>query len=397
MSKKQVQADKVDRTTEDQTNCAWDDLDTQALKMYILEEGVSAATLKVHFPWRARQNIERKVTSKDIKEFIAKWNKFNNYLGKAQQKNFDQMIVDKKRTIQELSDDVPHVDSEASTSKGIFIPSNNNAESSKRQRIEESMISNRYLCRPRLDSDANYYYLSLRHSYNTALSWNVIDAANRALECEVIDQAWEMEEWYMLPQCETVKLVNSPKSEISHFIPYVAPNDADVTTASRKVLRSYTPKGAITVLVLPRVTIAGPGRVDCAEIYVNPFKNSLSNPSVPKMTLPQLPDNNNTNNNSNTKPSNEKEKQEENPEFVNPFLNIFRYDDRPPIVGDLVVVKFAEGYYNGKVIAELGNESFNLAYMNGKEFKENPVSLKMKDQTNNEVVEDQWYFKKRNL
>ena len=48
-------------------------------------------------------------------------------------------------------------------------------------------------------------------------------------------------------------------------------------------------------------------------------------------------------------------------------------------------------------IAELGNESFNLAYLNGKEIKENPVSLKMKDQTNNEDVEDQWYFKKRNL
>jgi len=74
MSRNQVQADKVDRTTEDQTNCAWDDIDTQALKMFILEEGTSPATLKVHFPWRARQNIERKVGSRDIKDFIAKWN-----------------------------------------------------------------------------------------------------------------------------------------------------------------------------------------------------------------------------------------------------------------------------------------------------------------------------------
>jgi len=225
----------------------------------------------------------------------------------------------------------------------------------------------------------------------------VVDAANRTLECEVIDSAWTEEEWNMLPQCETVKLVNSQKAQISYFIPYIAPNDADVTTTSRKILGSYTPKGAVTVLRMPRVTIAGPGRIDCAEIYVNPFKNPLSNPSVPLMTLPQLPNNNNTNNNSNIKQPNEKEKQEENSGFENPFVNVFKYDDRPPVVGDLVVVKFEEGYYNGRVIAELGDEKFNLAYMNGKEFKENPVSLRMKDQSNNEDVEDQWYFKKRNL
>jgi hypothetical protein len=124
------------------------------------------------------------------------------------------MILDKKRTIQDLTDDVSHVDSDTSTSKGILT--NNNSDSFKRQRIEES-ISNRYLCRPRLDSDANYY-LSLRHSNNTTLSWNLVDAANRAFECEVIDKCWEEEEWYMLPECEmTVKLDNSPKSQISHF------------------------------------------------------------------------------------------------------------------------------------------------------------------------------------
>jgi len=83
------------------------------------------------------------------------------------------MILDKKRTIQDLSDDSSTVD--ASPSKGILIPNTNNSDSSKRQRTEDS-ISNRYLCRPRVDVDANYYYVSLRHSYNTALSWNAVSS-----------------------------------------------------------------------------------------------------------------------------------------------------------------------------------------------------------------------------
>jgi hypothetical protein len=107
----------------------------------------------------------------------------------------------------------------------------------------------------------------------------------------VLDEAWSAEEWIMLPQCQTVKFANSRKSQNSHCIHYVAPVDAEVTAASRKVFRSYTPRGAVTVLRLPRVIISGPGRIDCAEIYVAPFESRIPIPSFPQMIVPKAQDN----------------------------------------------------------------------------------------------------------
>jgi hypothetical protein len=233
------------------------------------------------------------------------------------------------------------------------------------------------------------------------VEWHVVDGGNCALECEILDKAWEEEEWIRLPQCETVNFSNSPKSQNSHYIPYIAPNDAIVNTATRKVFRSYTPTGAVTVLRLPRAKISGPGRIECAEIFVNPFERRLAIPNKPQMQIPQFQVNNNSHLQQQLQQQQEEEQNNDNtyqnPDhmFKNPFLKepvVFKYDPKPPALGDVIEVKFANGYYTGKVKEVFPDEKFNLVCRNGKLFKENPVSLKMKDQSDNEENEDQWYF-----
>ncbi len=87
----------INRQQLDQNTCPWDDLDLDRLKMSILREGTSPATLAKSLPWRSRKNIERKVKSDEIKNFVAKW-KVDK--GKEAQNHFDNNVREKKRKLE---------------------------------------------------------------------------------------------------------------------------------------------------------------------------------------------------------------------------------------------------------------------------------------------------------
>jgi len=91
----------INRQVLDQHNCAWDDLDFDRLKMCILRDGTSPATLAKYLPWRSRKNIERKVKSDEVKSFISQW-KVDK--GNDAQAKFDQSLREKKRKLENGND-----------------------------------------------------------------------------------------------------------------------------------------------------------------------------------------------------------------------------------------------------------------------------------------------------
>ncbi len=62
----------VDRQLIDAGENGWDRVDEQALKMEIIEVGTSPSALKKLFPWRNEKNIQTKLQTKPMKEFIQK-------------------------------------------------------------------------------------------------------------------------------------------------------------------------------------------------------------------------------------------------------------------------------------------------------------------------------------
>ena len=68
MSKKK----SLDRTLIKSPENGWDRVDEQALKMEILEQGTSPSVLAKLFPWRSEKNIQSKLATKPMKDFIIK-------------------------------------------------------------------------------------------------------------------------------------------------------------------------------------------------------------------------------------------------------------------------------------------------------------------------------------
>jgi hypothetical protein len=109
--------------------------------------------------------LKENSSPKNLKNLPPKWQKFNNFLGKAQQHNFDQSIIERKNALNETKVQEEEIEIECEEqSKGVRVQSNNtnnNYIPYKRQRTDES-VSSRYLCLPRLDKDNDFYYLSLK-------------------------------------------------------------------------------------------------------------------------------------------------------------------------------------------------------------------------------------------
>jgi hypothetical protein len=73
----------------------------------------------------------------------------------------------------------------------------------------------------------------------------------------------------------------------------------------------------------------------------------------------------------------------------------FQYRQEPPQEGDVVAVFYDDNggqYYEGKVTEVQGNDAYCLAHANGVKFKDNPVELKMCDQTMDESNDNRWHF-----
>jgi hypothetical protein len=220
----------INRQVLDQNKCPWDDLDFDRLKMCILRDGTSPATLAKYLPWRSRKNIERKVKSDEVKSFISQW-KVDK--GKDAQAQFDQSLREKKRKLENGNDkfigsDEDDDDNDDSYEEPSYNMRMETRNSPVNARVASSENMNRFLQRPRVEVTPECYFICFRHSLATELRWFAIDINNGYFECEVVDPAWYGNEWERHPACRTANFVNSSKSSHSHVIPYRAPEDADL-------------------------------------------------------------------------------------------------------------------------------------------------------------------------
>jgi len=367
----------VDRTKLNQDNCIWDDLDYQALKMWILEEGTSAATLHRYLPWRSRKNIERKLKSQDTLGFIKKWSKHNSNLANEEQLKFDQAIIKRKRGIEagELSVD---------ESPEISLTKKNNNKRETQQPNTTTHSYEKYLQRPRIDSSKAEYYISYRHSLRTEFKWKVLDCERKTLECEVIDYPWEEKEWVRILPCKSLSYINSSKNQLKHSIPFQAPNDAVI--GGRKVVMSYTQFGAITTLVLPRQLHNFPGEIECEAIYTQEFNEKIEIPTKPILSHQPRPSEltDTTPRPSNIISESQKEKIDEQ-DFV--------FRDKIPAVGDKIKVWFSEKnrYYKGKIVLfDDSDNSYSVQYHGG--WQDNNIDLAMDNQTDDVENQERWEY-----
>jgi len=191
----------INRQQVGQNSCAWDELDSDRLKMSILTLGTSPASLTKCLPWRSRTNIERKVKSDEIKSFIAKW-KVDK--GKEAQTQFDQNLRDKKRKLEEVEEDVYSDGDDSFIDKDIDNDNNNHMRITRsssftnREKMNEENMS-RFLQIPRVDVTPKDYFVSYRHSLATEVKWFLIDVSRAYFECQFIDPPWAGNEWERHP------------------------------------------------------------------------------------------------------------------------------------------------------------------------------------------------------
>jgi hypothetical protein len=369
----------IDRTKLNQDNCFWDDLDYQALKMWILEEGTSAATLHKYLPWRSRKNIERKLKSQETLGFIKKWSKYNSNLANTEQLKFDQSIIKRKRGIE--AEEIFSVD-KSPAEVSLTNKNNNNGET---QRNTTTNSYEKYLQRPRIDCSKAEYYISYRHSLRTEFKWKVLDCERGTLECEVIDYPWEEKEWVRILPCKSLSYINSSKNQLKHSIPFQAPIDAVV--GGRKVVMSYTQFGAITTLVLPRQLHNRPGEIECEVIYTQEFSEKIEIPTKPKLSYQPRPSEliGTTLRPSNIPSESQKEKTDEPQDFV--------FRDKIPAVGDKIKVWFSEKdrYYKGKIVFfDNSDNSYSVQYAGG--WQDDNIDLAMDNQTNDVENQERWEY-----
>lgn len=264
MSKrKKVPPESVNRSLQNQDSCEWDELDFQAMKMYILEHGTSAATMHKFLPWRSRRNIERKLKSAEVSSFLKKWNDKMENIGKQLQQEFDQTLI--QRTQDSVEEEI---------------------EEPPSKKLKSDNVYERYLQNPRIDVSDSEYYISYRHSLKTEVKWKLINFENRYFECDIIDLPWEEREWIHLIACRSISYVNSCKNELKHCIPFQAPEDAAI--GGRKFVISYTKYGAVSTLILPRQQHNKPGEIECSTVYTEEFADRIPLPVKPKVSLKRL-------------------------------------------------------------------------------------------------------------
>jgi hypothetical protein len=255
----------INRQLLDQHNCPWDELDINHLKICILKDGTSPATLSKYLPWRSRKNIERKVKYDDIKLFITQM-KVDS--GRETQLRFDENLKNKKRKFEKIqnasNDDVEDDDDNEYSDE---IPEGDSRVATNSNYSQKSREMNRFLQRPRVDITPTAYYVSFRHSLATEVKWFIVDVDKRYLECEFKDPAWCASEWQRHPACQFSNFVNSDKQNYTHVVPFQAPRDSNL--GNRSAAKSFTETGCITILTIPRATNNEPGEVPCDTVFTN--------------------------------------------------------------------------------------------------------------------------------